>query len=110
MRISKAYLEARAFDKNEKTMLYVMALILPPVPLFVMTGPNYTIRTVEFWMATWFQLGAVGSIVITRRLNVFYVLFQLAALIYSFRFVHSGFERGRSLSTGYIDETPEEAV
>lgn len=108
MALSKAFVEARQPSKEEKTMLYIMALILPPCPFFVLTGPNFTCRTWEFAIAVGIQILAVVAFLVFGGFNVPWLLCQIAGFVYAFRFVHSGFERGRSLSTGYIDE--EETV
>lgn len=107
MGISKAFVNARAPTKEEKTMLYIMAIIAPPCPFFVLTGPEYTCRTWEFALSVALQVLAIVSILVTGTFNVGFLLFHFAALVYSFQFVHSGFLRGRSLSTGYVDDQEE---
>ncbi|KAF3989015.1 hypothetical protein FT663_00607 [Candidozyma haemuli var. vulneris] len=103
MAISKPFVNAREPTKDEKIMLYIMALIAPPCPFFVLTGPNYTCRTWEFFVSVMLQLACVAAIVVGRGFNIIWLLVQAVSYVYSFRFVHSGFQKGRSLSTGYME-------
>ncbi|PVH18183.1 uncharacterized protein CXQ87_001100 [Candidozyma duobushaemuli] len=107
MGISKAFVNAREPTNEEKTMLYIMAIIAPPCPFFVLTGPEYTCRTWEFALSVALQVLAIVSVIVTGTVNVVFLLFHLAAFVYSFSFVHSGFQKGRSLSTGYVDDQEE---
>lgn len=91
MAISKAYLDVEDLTYPQKHLMCIMGLILPPVPLFLMTGPRYTVRTKEFWVSILLAL-----------------VFWFFAIVYTVWFIYIGFDEGRK--NGYQRVDAEEAV
>ncbi|SGZ53604.1 CIC11C00000005343 [Sungouiella intermedia] len=48
MPISPAFLHSQPPNETQKLLLVLLAIFLAPLPFYLLTGPNYTIRTKEF--------------------------------------------------------------
>lgn len=92
MAVSKAYTEVDNLSYTQKHLMCILGLLLPPVPFFLMTGPRYTVRTKEFWIA----------VLLT-------IVFYIAAVAYAVWFIYVGFEEGRKNQYQRLGEDPERA-
>lgn len=54
--ISAAFAEAEMPDATQRLLLVILGLFLPPLPIFMLTGPRYTIWTKEFFIALFLTL------------------------------------------------------
>lgn len=76
--ISKVYLHADEQTRTQQHILCLLGIILPPVPIFILTAPKYTVRTKEFWI----------NILLC-------IVFYFGAIIHTVWFVYIGFPKGR---------------
>ncbi|EEQ40249.1 Proteolipid membrane putative modulator family protein [Clavispora lusitaniae] len=51
MKISSSFAETPLPSTTQKYLLVLMALLLPPLPIFLLTSPKHTIRTKEFFIS-----------------------------------------------------------
>lgn len=92
-RVSPAYLDAESLLLNEKLMLLLFGFFFPPIPFYVMSGPQYTIKTKEFVLA----------LVLTFT-------FWGLAVVYMAVFVWRMVPKARLLRAGYIALDESEPV
>ncbi|QRG36813.1 hypothetical protein FDK38_001170 [Candidozyma auris] len=90
MAISKAYLNVDDISYTQKHLMCIMGLLLPPVPFFLMTGPNYTFKTKEFFICV-----------------LLMIVLWFAAIIYAVWFVYIGFDEGRKNGYQRLNNDPE---
>ena len=74
-------------------ILALMALILPPLPLFLMTAPHYTLFTKEIFI----------SVLLTLLGHVPGIIFSLY-LIFTKDDIHDGFARGDGAATSLLHD------
>lgn len=104
MAISRPFLDSQAPTRQEQLLLTIMGVILPPAPLFVMTGPHYTIKTKEFAIScllTVFPRFLSFTKSLFEILVVFFI-FWVIAVSYTIWFIFIGYDKGRNLTRGYV--------
>lgn len=89
MPISARFAESPLPDTSQKYLLVLMAIFVPPLPIYLLTGPKHTIKTKEFFL----------SCLLT-------ILLCLAGVIYSIYFVCVWFPESKK--EGYFPLNDEE--
>lgn len=51
MPVSPAFLQTPLPNETQKLLLVLLAIFLAPLPIYLLTGPRYTIRTKEFFIS-----------------------------------------------------------
>lgn len=92
--ISPVFLEANVPSTVQNVFLVLLAILVPPLPIYLLTGPNYTVKTKEFLIC----------LIIT-------LCFTLFAVFYALYFVLILFPNANEAREGYIridEESPLE--
>lgn len=104
MTLSQPFLQSEIPTRQEQHLLCLMGVFLPPVPFFVLTGPNYTIKTKEFAIST--LLTVVPRFLLFSKdffsMILVFLLFWAILVSYSIWFIYIGLDKGRSVSRGYV--------
>lgn len=71
--VSPAYLHGPPLNTTQKIILVVLAFVLPPLPVLLLTAPNYTFTLEFFVLVVLTLLGHVPGVLYT----VWFLLFEL---------------------------------
>lgn len=83
MPISPAFSQAELPDATQKLLLVLLGVFLPPLPIYLLSGPKYTVWTKEFFVAVLLTL-----------------LFFFGGFLYTLYFVCVLFPESRSQPNG----------
>lgn len=79
------YADSNNPNSCQKILLVAMGLFVPPLPVFLLTEPNFSIWTMEFWI----------TVVLT-------ILGHVPGVLFAIYFVLIGFDKAKAGREGYI--------
>lgn len=81
--ISRDFAHAELPNDTQRLLLVLLAILVPPLPIYMLTAPKYSVRTREFWI----------SVLLMFTINI-------AAIIYLIWFVIKAFPAAREGGEG----------
>lgn len=92
--ISKDFAHAELPNDTQRLLLVLLAILIPPLPIYMLTAPKYSVRTREFWISVLLMF-----------------VFNIAAIIYLIWFVVKAFPAAREggEGNGYFGVVDQEA-
>lgn len=85
MNVSPAFRQAAPPNETQKLLLVLLAVFLAPLPIYLLTGPKYTIRTKEFLISFLLML-----------------LVPFGGFLYSLYFICVGLPHALAHGEGYV--------